>query len=122
MPCATTHRLINFTATAVFLAAQERGSSQHPVRHPLLGATLSATLSTLPDLIEPAIHPHHRQFFHSLTFAALVGYGVYKAYRWEPQTPSQELLRLLAIIGGSAYLLHLIADFTTARSLPLLGR
>jgi hypothetical protein len=33
-------------------------------------------LETVPDLIEPAIHPHHRQFFHSWLFAGALAYGV----------------------------------------------
>lgn len=122
MPSAATHCLINFTATAAFLAAQSPGTTKRPLSHPVAGATISAALATLPDLIEPASQPHHRQFFHSLVFASFVGYGVYKAYCWQPETPLEEFLRLAAILGGSAYLLHLAVDFTTARSLPLLGK
>lgn len=122
MPCAATHRLVNFTATAVLLSALESHNEKHRLVHPVVGGALSASIASLPDMIEPAIHPHHRQFFHSILFAMLVGYGVYKAYKWEPETPLKELLRIIAVIGGSAYLLHLAADSLTKRSLPLIGK
>ena len=121
MPCAMTHSLINFSATAGFLASRPE-DNQRGIAHPLVGGAVSAVLASLPDTLEPAIHPHHRQLFHSLIFAGMVGYGVYQAYQWQPQTPVQELLRLIALFGGSAYLLHLAADFLTARSLPILGK
>lgn len=121
MPCGTTHRLVNFTATATYLASQPE-DQQKGLAHPLVGGTASALLASLPDVIEPAIHPHHRHFFHSIAFAGLVGYGLHRAYQWKPDTAWQELLRNTTLIVGSAYLLHLAADFLTARSLPVLGK
>lgn len=121
MPCAPTHRLINFTATAAYLASRPQ-EEQRGIAHPLVGGTVSALLARLPDLVEPAIHPHHRQFFHSIVFAGIVGYGLHRAYHWKPEIPWQELLRAAVLLGGSAYLLHLAADLLTARSLPLFGK
>ncbi len=121
MPCAATHRLINFTATAGYLASRPK-EEQHGIAHPLVGATATTLLASLPDAIEPPIHPHHRQFFHSLAFAGMVGYGVYEAYHWQPESSEQKWLRIVALVCGSAYLLHLAADLMTARSLPLLGK
>ena len=51
-----------------------------------------------------------------------VGYGLHRAYHWKPETDGQELLRIAALLVGSAYLLHLAADLFTARSIPVLGR
>ena len=80
MPCAPNHRLINFTVTAAILAAHEPKLGQPRLPHPLVGAPLSAALATLPDILEPALkNPNHRQFFHGLIFATVVGVGVYKA-------------------------------------------
>lgn len=121
MPCAATHRVINFTATAAFLASRPE-EEQRGIAHPLVGATATTLLASLPDMVEPAIHPHHRQFFHSILFAGALGYGVYKAYQWQPETVTEEWLRIAALVCGAAYLLHLAADFTTARSLPLIGK
>lgn len=123
MPCAATHRMISFTATAAFLAAYESKPGQRPLPHPIVGAFLSATLATLPDILEPALNnPNHRQFFHSVLFAVIVGWGVYETYNWRPETPFEELLRIALLAAGSAYLLHLAADALTARSLPLIGK
>lgn len=121
MPCGTTHRFINFIATASYLASRPE-DQQKGLAHPLVGGTVSALLASLPDVIEPAIHPHHRQFFHSVAFAGLVGYGLHRAYHSKPDTDGQELLRIAALFVGSAYLLHLAADLFTARSIPILGR
>ena len=120
MPCGTTHRLINFAATASYLASRPE-DQQKGLAHPLFGGIVSALLASLPDAIEPAIHPHHRQFFHSIVFAGLVGYGLHRAYHWKPETDGQNLLRGATLLVGSAYLLHLAADSFTARSIPILG-
>jgi membrane-bound metal-dependent hydrolase YbcI (DUF457 family) len=121
MPCAATHRIINFTATASYLASRPP-EQQQGIAHPIVGGTASALLASLPDAIEPAIHPHHRQFFHGFAFACMVGYGLHRAYQWNPETDGQKLLRVGALVVGSAYLLHLAADLFTARSIPVLGK
>lgn len=43
---------------------------------PIVGAGLAVLLTNLPDQMEPATHPNHRQFFHSVACAA---YGVHLA-------------------------------------------
>jgi len=121
MPCANTHRVVNFATAFAYLASRPL-DQQNGIAHPLVGASACALLASLPDAIEPAIHPNHRQFFHSIAFASLIGYGVYKAYQWQTQTTQERILRGAALIFGSAYLLHLMADFGTAKSLPLLGK
>jgi inner membrane protein len=121
MPCAPTHRLINFTVTAAYLACRPT-EQQNGIAHPLVGASATALLASLPDAIEPPLHPNHRQFFHSITFACIVGLGVYRAYHWQTETAHEGLLRTAVLVCGSAYLLHLLADVGTARSLPLLGK
>jgi len=116
------HQALNFTVTLVGLLAMKDKPGLRSLPHPLIAAPLSAALATLPDLLEPAVTPHHRQVFHSITFGVIVGAAMYEAYKWEPKTPGQEVLRTLALIGGSAYLLHLAGDMLTAKGLPLIGR
>lgn len=118
---AAGHQLFNFTVTAASLLAMKDKPGVRPLPHPMVAAPLSAVLASLPDILEPALNPHHRQVFHSLAFASLVGLGVYEAYKWEPTTQTQEMLRMLALIGGAAYLLHLLADMFSVRGLPLVG-
>lgn len=119
---AAGHQLFNFTVTAASLFAVKDKPGMRPLPHPVVAAPLSAVFASLPDILEPALNPHHRQLFHCLAFAGLVGIGVHEAYQWEPETPAQEVLRLAALIVGSAYLLHLVADMFTPRGLPLIGR
>jgi inner membrane protein len=97
-------------------------SDERRLPHAVAGCVGGYCLGTLPDLIEPATSPHHRQFFHSMIFAVVVGYGLYKAYKWEPETREGKFVRGLCLVAGSAYLVHLALDATTKRSLPLVGR
>src|SRR5437660_2084 len=111
MPCAPTHRLINFCAGVALLAAHPPGRVRDSLPHPLVGGALCAACATLPDLVEPALrNPHHRQFFHSLAFAGMLGWGVYEVYKWEPDSDWEKVLRLALIAAGAAYLLHLLSD------------
>jgi inner membrane protein len=87
-----------------------------------LDGAVGSVLTSLPDKLEPAIHPNHRQFFHSVVFAAGVGYVTYKVYNWQPTEDWEKILRWLVVIGGVAYLIHLVLDAHTAKSLPLFGK
>lgn len=89
---------------------------------PLASGGLAAFLGSLPDWIEPATNPHHRQFFHSVAFLCGVGYVTYRIYRWQPETPGQQIAKWLGVVAGGAYLVHLACDATTPRSIPMLGR
>ena len=83
---------------------------------------LGALCGSLPDVLEPAIHPNHRQFFHSVAFGVLLGRGLLSLYRWQPDDDAGRLLRALGVVAGGAYLTHLIMDATTAKSIPLVGK
>jgi inner membrane protein len=118
---ATEHRL----TAACILAAAAGASTEDPKARCARGALAGLggyCCGTLPDLIEPATHPHHRQFFHSVLFAVMVACAVYRLHHWEPETDGAALLRVLSLIAGGAYLAHLALDAGTPRSLPLIGR
>src|ERR1700722_7535097 len=72
-------------------------------KNPLLAAGTAAGCGTLPDVLEPALHPNHRLFFHSFLFATGVGFGLYKLYQWKPESEGGELVRAVVLIGGCAY-------------------
>ncbi|RKH69069.1 hypothetical protein D7X96_15935 [Corallococcus interemptor] len=105
----------------------------------------------MPDIIEPAIHSHHRSTFHSLTTASAVTYGALQKkvdlpamLRNEAALVHQrvaatqangnsafldQLLELfLHFLAGAAagtaagYVSHLACDATTPRSIPLFTR
>lgn len=118
---AAQHRISAAVALAA-VGASIAPSEQDRLPHSAVGCVGGYCLGTLPDLIEPATSPHHRQFFHGLLFAAALGYGIYRAYKWEPATSRDKFIRGLILIGGGAYLVHLTLDATTPRSLPIIGR
>ena len=115
----------------------------------LLGATLSGiAAASLPDWIEPALHPNHRAFFHSVTFAgvglpplwatlqqtraeqlqaaafcevqATCAKSQAIAEYWQGQTATHRFWAgtMLGLIPG--YVSHLAADAVTPKSLPLI--
>ena len=116
---AAAHRLGAALTVGGFSAYNEYQKSGEISAQPLLHAGLAAACGTLPDLLEPAHHPNHRQFFHSFAFASATAYGLYRAFQWQPEEPWQKHLRTLTLIAGGAYLVHLAMDATTPKSLPL---
>lgn len=116
----TAHRTIAAAAMTV-VAASLSPKREETAAHAMVGCAGGYCLGTLPDLLEPATSPHHRQFFHSMAFTAVLAYGLYRLYHWDPSSPELKALRLVGLIAGGAYLVHLTLDATTKRSLPLIG-
>ena len=50
--------------------------------------------------------------------AAQVGFALHRAYKWEAEEPWEKVARVAILVGGSAYLAHLVRDAFTAKSLP----
>jgi inner membrane protein len=74
-----------------------------------------------PDAIEPAIHPNHRAFGHSLALGTgLTKFAIVNCCKENGDW--QEFLKILLAVGTVTYVCHLIADGFTAKGLPLLGR
>lgn len=89
---------------------------------PLASAGIASLFGSSPDWIEPAIHPNHRQFFHSLAFAGLVIYGLKRTYDWKTESDGQKLLKFVLLSAGGAYLVHLLMDASTSKSIPVFGK
>jgi inner membrane protein len=119
MPNAAAHRLGAALAVSGISAFKERQNGESTAA-PLAHGSLAALLGTLPDILEPATSPNHRQFFHSLAFAGIVGYGLYRLHKWEAENEWHQVLKTVAMIAGGAYLVHLVMDAGTAKSLPLI--
>lgn len=81
-----------------------------------------AVCGTLPDLIEPANNPNHRQFFHSIAFGAILSGGLWHLWQWRPDREWQIWARRAGLVAGGAYLVHLMLDSTTPKGLPVLGK
>lgn len=116
-----THRFAAAIAVGGILAHLENENGRHTVK-PIFGAGVAAALANLPDKLEPAIHPHHRQFFHSIVCAVGVGIAGLKLYEWQPEEDWKKALRFVFLAGCGAYLIHLALDACTAKSLPLIGK
>jgi membrane-bound metal-dependent hydrolase YbcI (DUF457 family) len=121
MACAAVHRVVAGTVIGTAIAYKESQAGQSTVL-PIAGGGLGTLFGTLPDILEPADHPNHRQFFHSFVFAGALGYTGFKLYKWKPEEPWQEIVRMIGLIAIGAYLIHLAMDSTTPRSLPVVGR
>lgn len=120
MPNAKTHMLVG---AGVGLTAALLDRKKHPASHNVVVAPAVGTfMGRLPDILEPALHPNHRQFFHGMTVMTLLSAGLLKAYQWSPDEPFEKFLRGLMLIGGGAYLSHLICDASTPKGLPLVGK
>ena len=121
MANGTTHRIAAAVAIGATCLHAERDQQEKTIK-PLAGAVLSSVLTNLPDVVEPALHPNHRQFFHSYLFAAALAWGAYKVYKWEAETPVDKVARFVLLVGAGAYLVHLALDAGTPKSLPLVGK
>lgn len=121
MPNAIVHRAGAALVVGGFLLAHEgqQGKMSH---EPFSGALASAICTNIPDWLEPAVHPHHRQFFHSVAFAGMVAYGMYRAHKWNPETDLDKFLRFCILAAGAGVLIHLAMDSLTSRSLPIIGK
>ena len=115
-----THR---WTAAVVVgsVCLHAEANQQSKSAKPFVGATLAAVLTNMPDILEPAIHPNHRQFFHSLAFAGLLSVAGYRAYKWKTDNPLDEAIRFALMVGIGAYGVHLLLDASTTKSLPIIG-
>lgn len=85
-------------------------------KYTAIGAGIGMATGTLPDIFEPATHPHHRKIFHSLAAVGVVSASVIKAYKSNLPKPTK-----CAIITASAgFISHLILDSKTTYGLPLI--
>jgi inner membrane protein len=119
MPNAFAHRLGAGLAVGSVVAYRESQEGEITGKS-LISGVGAAACGTLPDLIEPALHPNHRQFFHSFLMLAGVGYGLKKLYDWQPESADGQFWRSVGLVVGGAYAVHLLMDACTKRSLPLI--
>lgn len=117
MSCGPVHRMGAAAAVGTVAFYAEKDNLE-PSAKPLAATGLAYLCGTLPDIIEPASHPNHRQFFHSHAFAGVVGYGVYRTWKWETETENQKWVKTALLAIGGAYLVHLLMDSGTPKGLP----
>lgn len=118
MSNATAHR---FGAAAALATAHlyYESKEETPTAAPFASAAFGYAAGTLPDILEPATSPNHRQFFHSIAVVGMLGWGLWRLWEWQPEDDAQKLLKWLGLCAGGAYLVHLVMDATTPRGLPV---
>lgn len=83
----------------------------------LINIIAGFTGAALPDKLEPAYHPNHRSTCHSLSAAALNGWGMNVTENLENLDPRwKSVIKSLSF----GYLSHLALDLSTPKGLPLL--
>lgn len=120
MPNRTTHV---FAGGAIGLAIASMDKQKNDVSHqPPFAGLVGAVGGRLPDLLEPATNPNHRQFFHSILVLGTICVSMYEIYQWSPESNLEKFIRgfLLKLFG--AYGSHLLLDMRTPKGLPLVGK
>jgi membrane-bound metal-dependent hydrolase YbcI (DUF457 family) len=120
----------NFTEhlglSAVVSAGTYFGMCRYYGRPPALSELLvcegiGIAAGTAPDILEPAVDPHHRALGHSVALGtALTKLAITNCGR--ENSNWDDFLKIAAAVATVSYLAHLIADGLTPKSLPLLGR
>lgn len=80
----------------------------------VLAAGVGMIGGLLPDLLEPAIHPNHRRFFHSYAATALLA----RESSCFPNTQIPAETRAAIHLISLGFLSHLAADAHTPKGLP----
>ena len=150
MPSRQTHVKVGVLGGCGFAAYRSREQDLPNMLLETIGGGFGGYVgSRLPDIIEPALWPGHRQFAHSVTAGSSVAYSLYKLLeKWERGCRSraeyygnrknnetinwlqkiwfafiQILLQIAAGIPGGlgvGYLSHLALDGTTRSGIPFL--
>lgn len=104
------------------IAALNWRDGNHWMTHPVIASATGWACGTLPDVLEPATSPNHRQLLHSVLFAGILIYCVKRLLDWKPQTNEEKALKYASLLVGGAYGVHLVMDAMTSKSLPLIGK
>jgi len=121
MASGKTH-IITGCGAGLAVSCLDQGKKSELAHNPAIAVPLAGFFGKLPDILEPATNPHHRQFCHSIAVFAGIGYGLKKAYDWKPENNKEAFYRGLALVAGAGYLSHLLFDATTPMSLPVIGK
>lgn len=103
------HMSIGAISTGIGYLIKEKSLNKIPNKENLLGSLiLGGFMGLLPDILEPANNPQHRQFFHSIIMG-LITMGI-----------KNENYQKLLDLSKYGYLSHLALDALTPASLPLI--
>jgi len=118
MPNSKTHFLVGAVIGAGLYCLIKKSQDQPIELSGVLGMGLvGGVAGLLPDIIEPATSPNHREFAHSIAALLVIGSGINKLHENQGiEAGQKELLLTLALGYGS----HLLLDAGTPASLPII--
>lgn len=120
MSSAPAHRAAAVVAGLV-TSFVNSGPEEERVEMAALFTAASLFGAKLPDILEPALHPNHRAFFHSfLVFGGSV-WAVKALWEWRPESLNERRLRAVLLGALVGYCSHLGLDALTCKGLPLIG-
>ena len=121
MPNAKAHAQIGALAgVATYSAMSAHYDRKREVGEAGLCALAAIAFAAVPDLLEPAVSPHHRGTAHSVVVLLFLLVFIVWFCRDE-SSKREQFLKILVASAGAGYLTHLIADGCTPKGLPLFG-
>lgn len=118
MANSNVHLIVGAGVSAVAYVGFCRWANRRVTPLAVVGAAfVGAVVASVPDVLEPAMHPNHRGSFHSLAALAVLAYAGLNT----PQNPRlTQDQKLGAILASLAYISHLLLDGLTPKSLPVI--
>lgn len=114
----TEHAIIGALASLGLYGLYKYLKQERPTIPGALGSLVIGGLAgIIPDVLEPATSPNHRNFFHSMAFLAILASGNQKI--WESQNLSEDQKLVISMLSAG-YGSHLLSDSGTPKSLPFL--
>ena len=118
MPNAKTHFLVGAAIGAGLYCLIQKAQDQPIELHGLLGMGLvGGVAGLLPDIIEPATSPNHRELAHSFAALIAVGAGINNLNERQDMDAAQKGLWNTLALG---YASHLLLDAGTPAGLPIM--
>lgn len=120
MPNSAQHLAIGAVAgTGTYLLMCRYYNRKVDLAEALVCAGAGMAGAALPDLLEPALHPHHRKIAHSITAGgALTKFSLDRCASANGEWT--EFGKIVFASAGAGYISHLVADGCTPRGLPML--
>lgn len=120
MPNFKEHLVISSAVTSItYLSLCKYFDRRPDLAEFLICESIGVVTGAAPDIFEPAVHPNHRAFGHSLTLG--VGLARYAFLKCRNENDDwEQFQKIVVVVVVVAYLAHLLADAFTPRRLPVI--